>query len=643
MKINKLELINFRQYEETMIEFDENFNSLVGDNGSGKSTIRAAFLFGLYGFEYIVENKIFEDIQKDSNRKLLKNNKSNSEKVVVKLEIEQEDEAIFYLETELNIKTNECRRKINAKTKANSWQMRKIHPVEFERYYPQDFSKFSIVHGENLNSISKILGKNTGNNDIKKEVERITNVVELKEKLEIIKKSKDRVLNDISHNEEIEVELRKNYRLLQAENELIDLKKEAIERNNVTIDEYNEEIEKYQNELEKHEKLKDIEQKIQNLNLKMENTKEKKEHCFNELHKIGYEKAFKYTVSNFLYSNISNIDQVLDYAIPGLSQEGIDYLLEKGECICGHKIERENYSNLEKIKDNQPPKNIIGDIKTRIEIFKSDTETFEQDITYNTYEIEKLDVLIEELQNDLKVLKQEEQNVAISNDKITELKKIEKYTKEVGSCENKNRELEEEILEIKEKTKIYQNVINTKEENNSNKTTYEKISVILDQAILEIETEIEYIENDTKDILQKSTNKHLNEILKDNSSVVIGNKYIPSVEFKNGTSAPSDGQNDVISLCYLFGLMDTVKEINKKYDSSINNSSDNFPIILDGIFGKLDARNIEKVMLKIREYEGQVIMLNSDEKYDSVEKYFPEKYKSYTITREENTSCSIVK
>lgn len=42
MKISKLELTNFRGYRNVSVEFDENFNVIIGKNDIGKSTILEA-------------------------------------------------------------------------------------------------------------------------------------------------------------------------------------------------------------------------------------------------------------------------------------------------------------------------------------------------------------------------------------------------------------------------------------------------------------------------------------------------------------------------------------------------------------------------------------------------------------------------
>jgi exonuclease SbcC len=49
MRINSIRLQNFRQHADTYLEFDSGLTGIVGDNGTGKSTILEAIAWALYG------------------------------------------------------------------------------------------------------------------------------------------------------------------------------------------------------------------------------------------------------------------------------------------------------------------------------------------------------------------------------------------------------------------------------------------------------------------------------------------------------------------------------------------------------------------------------------------------------------------
>lgn len=49
MKIHHLEIRNFRGFEHRSFDFSDQFNVLIGDNGSGKTTVLEAIALGLDG------------------------------------------------------------------------------------------------------------------------------------------------------------------------------------------------------------------------------------------------------------------------------------------------------------------------------------------------------------------------------------------------------------------------------------------------------------------------------------------------------------------------------------------------------------------------------------------------------------------
>ena len=62
MKIEQLEVKNFKGFAHKVIEFSPQFNMLVGDNGTGKTAVLDALAVGigtlLLGFDYMVSRTI---------------------------------------------------------------------------------------------------------------------------------------------------------------------------------------------------------------------------------------------------------------------------------------------------------------------------------------------------------------------------------------------------------------------------------------------------------------------------------------------------------------------------------------------------------------------------------------------------------
>jgi exonuclease SbcC len=84
MILTKLHLENFKKYTDYSIEFGEGLIGIIGKNGSGKSTIFEAILFGLYG-----------EFKERGNKELVRNSKASTKDAVI-VELEFEFEAIEY-------------------------------------------------------------------------------------------------------------------------------------------------------------------------------------------------------------------------------------------------------------------------------------------------------------------------------------------------------------------------------------------------------------------------------------------------------------------------------------------------------------------------------------------------------------------
>ena len=80
MILSKLRLENFKKYTSYEIEFGEGLVGIIGKNGSGKSTIFEAILFGLYG-EF--KNRGYKEVVRNSNA-------TTKDAVVVELDFEFE-------------------------------------------------------------------------------------------------------------------------------------------------------------------------------------------------------------------------------------------------------------------------------------------------------------------------------------------------------------------------------------------------------------------------------------------------------------------------------------------------------------------------------------------------------------------------
>ncbi len=82
MKIHKIEIENFKLFKKVEFKFDDNFNLLIGINGSGKTSLLRAIAVALGGWAnaYIKDEKNLRPIQDDEVREIQQNGRFDKSK-----------------------------------------------------------------------------------------------------------------------------------------------------------------------------------------------------------------------------------------------------------------------------------------------------------------------------------------------------------------------------------------------------------------------------------------------------------------------------------------------------------------------------------------------------------------------------------
>ena len=72
MKIDEIEIVNFKIFDKTEFKFDENFNLIIGINGSGKTSLLRALAISLAGWAnaYIKDDRNLRPIEDNEIREI---------------------------------------------------------------------------------------------------------------------------------------------------------------------------------------------------------------------------------------------------------------------------------------------------------------------------------------------------------------------------------------------------------------------------------------------------------------------------------------------------------------------------------------------------------------------------------------------
>lgn len=152
MKINKVEIVNFKIFVETEFCFNENFNLIIGVNGSGKTSLLRALAISLAGWAnaYIKDDKNLRPIEENEIREIQKNNRFDKTKETF---IKSTGKAIIVddgnNEKHIDIEWKRKRTEEKPDTEINCWVKYQGYP----KWY--SYATFSNLGRSTLNFIEK--------------------------------------------------------------------------------------------------------------------------------------------------------------------------------------------------------------------------------------------------------------------------------------------------------------------------------------------------------------------------------------------------------------------------------------------------------------------------------------------------------
>jgi len=263
MILSKLHLENFKKYTSKTIEFGEGLIGIIGKNGSGKSTIFEAILFGLYG-----------EAKKRGNKELLRNaNASTKDAVVVELEFEFESTE-YKVVREFRGKAMSANAKLFKNGELTTTGAKEVTAaiVNLTKMSKDAFMHTLFASQKELTSLSTLK-----NEERKKMIRRLLGL----EKIDFVEKElveKSRALGrEINAFDEV---------LLS--NEDVKLKQENIKTNNTTKDSL---LKEQKSKYEELEHIKNKESQIKKELVELTKIKEHKQKVFSELELLRNSKS----------------------------------------------------------------------------------------------------------------------------------------------------------------------------------------------------------------------------------------------------------------------------------------------------------------------------------------------------------------
>ena len=630
MKFKKIIVTNFRQFKgknELNFSNDEekNITIVYGGITYGKTTLLQAFNWVFYN---TVKLENSNDLLNREVADNLKHGDSVDVEVEIYLEFNGENYKLKRKQT-YSIYPNEMYNNISSssslataeKEQNDTWIPAGNYEEVINKIMPSNLSTYFFFDGERIDSISEQQRK--GSKEVENSVKEILGLEHYSTAIKHLSIGRNSVLS----------ELRSRINTT-ANSELYDLRKE-YERLDTEIEENNERIKRYEIEIDKldrdkkakeqvildnkatYEKQQEkisLKTKLDNICIKEENAIENFKSFFN-----NYYLDFFYYGLNDKMEELRDVLNTEEEGIPNMHAHSIEYILNRGYCICGEKFEKDDlhYNALVEEMKKLPPQSIGSAVSNfnkelRTKISEEKSGNFKSEI------ISKFDNILQ---------------IIDEKDRIQE--QIDKLSNNIATDVNVG-DLERDVKEIEAKIRDYTGDIAVAKEQNNSKEQRKKVIdndiarlSQYDDRNIEINKQIQYAEKITKILQSVYDKKEIElkekleqEINKYLSRIYIGERYLritDDYKFRlvyaddkdTEIDAPaSEGLGTVKAISFMCGLLDVAKS---KFLDEVTEETE-YPLVFDAPLSKIDSIHIKNVMECLPDTASQVIFFIREEK-----------------------------
>lgn len=667
MIVRKIELKNFRQYIDTTIEFstdkEKNITLVMGDNGTGKTTLAQAFQWALYGdtnfqVKELINRKVREQMPLDGH--------GSTKPVSVTLEVEY-NEQIYTIKRLVTYKRKshtkvelfgETKFTISYFDEDGSQVYMPDHkkPYFMKKLLPQDLSKFFFFDGEKIEEMSKNIQKGKGE-DFKEAVYSLVglgatqNAIEHMKSKSYAKKSVIKVLTDeVEENSKSAKQLAKYNSEIEAKNKELEEKNEKKAVLETEIQALEESNKKCNEIIIKETPKMQLKEEYGKLTNELENLRKKK----NDYIENDLLKDFKQGFYGFCMTPVMQLPQISEMleasaptkkTIPGLTKKTIDHLLKKGVCLCGTCLQENSlaYKTVEELLEYAYPKTIgmlKEDYLKEQKMIETEGKNFFSIIQRRMKGLSDLNAQIEGKESELA----EKMDQLANTDKGEEAKKQlaanEKLLKSkksiLISVEADLKNLDKEIRRIEsEKEKLI-----IVDENTIRAQRYLAYAT----AVFEImKSGYEKKENRCRIRLEENMNNIFESIYDGNIKISIDEKYRIFANVHEQFSAGDEVErNTAQSYALIFAFIAAVIDLAKQKinddaivpEELIDLEKEGYPLVMDAPLSAFDKRRIKSICTEIPRIADQVIMFIKDTDGDIAEKNMNQKIgKRYSIKK----------
>lgn len=662
MLLKSLTIKDFRQFKGTQnisfaTERDQNVTLIVGDNGTGKTTLAQVFTWCLYG-ETSFEDKIM--LCKSTSGQMLPNTEEN-----VRAELTLEHNSIEYtIISDQKYKKDSIgtikpsgQRAFTIAFKKPDGTRDYVTPlyteIRMKEILPRELSRYFFFDGERIESMSKEI-KRGRSQEFAGAVQSLLGLSAYKSALSHLKgRGNNNVLSvyeqsyDASSNSKI-AEYSRQILAISEKIDLIDARMTEIDAEKQVaqdkITDLTERIAKNKSSEElARQKAEAVRKRDNLLDARSSQTKNILRSFNNSAPSYFAKKLMKDALLA-----LSNADK-LDKGVPNVNDKTIQHLIERKKCICGADVVTGNdaFIQLTKLLEYIPPKsigNMIGEFVNQCEVRNKSVKDYFDDFC-NLY----------------KPIREFEDNYAEYNDAIGKIEKQLEGLESVGGLqaelsryEKQVRSLDAEIKKISQEkgghlTKQKDIEADRKELANKDATN-RKIEIYKAYAHYMFNTlSSQYAaeESRMREQLQNTVNELFRSIYNGGFSLSLDEKYNIQINVIDQASGIADDveTSTAQSISVIFAFIAGVIKMARKSQEGNNEmlASEPYPLVMDAPLSAFDKKRIQTVSEVLPEVAEQVIIFIKDTDGDLAYTYLGSKVgKRFTFDKKNEFETYIV-
>jgi DNA sulfur modification protein DndD len=632
MLLKSIKVKDFRQFKgEQYVSFstdpEKNVTIILGDNGTGKTTFAQAFRWCLYGDTDFSDQTMLSKAISDS---MLPGDEHTVQVDICLVHNSTEYTVTRRLKYRKDV-TNKIAKVGNSsffisykQSDGNTHYIDELETtLKMKEILPADLSRYFFFDGEHIDKMAKDI-RSGRSSDFADAVRSLLGLNAFIATLAHLKNNgKSSVIGryNESYNAGTDQTLANLIKNIDAYNDKIDAIDKRLNELNQSDVFLDEKCQKLRFRIEANHDSQALAQERGNVQRELEGLEVTKKSKLGLLLKNFNDNAPRYFSKKMIKNSLELLKNSgqLDQGIPDITAKTIDYLLKRGTCLCGHKIEigDEEYNALNRLRDYIPPKSIgslIADFhagcKERITSTSNFADNF-QDIVNSicTYEMNR-----NNLEDRLKKI----------TEKLRGMENVGSLQQELSAYEHDLRQNAEERDLLNQEKGVAQSNLQKDEEKRSNlaigdanNRKIETYRAYAEYIYNRLKDEYEQKETETRNKLAQTVNEIFKSIYDGGFSLALDAKYnilltadARSRNYDEDNIETSTAQSISIIFAFIAGVIKLAKE-NQGQDNRLA-QTEPYPLVMDAPLSAFDTKRIDTICDVLPNIAEQVIIFIKD-------------------------------